>query len=89
MIEIGEMDLDKKTYVDLDGKQYCVSTIALTVEDHWGMWYETYIFPAENGAISNYCEVWGVRYATKAEAEKGHIDAVENLKAGKLELYED
>ena len=89
MIEFWERDLDKKTYVDVGEKQYCVSTVALTIEHHGGMWYETYIFPAENGKIAKFLEVWGARYATRGEAEEGHVDAVEKLKAGKVDLWED
>ena len=55
-IEVRERDLDLKTYIG----DYCISTVALTIEHHGGMWYETYIFPAdEDGNVLDWGELEG------------------------------
>ena len=78
------VDPAKRDYID----NYCVETIALSVEHDGGMRYETYIFPADGEKITKWLEVWGTRYATKSEAIEGHDRVCEQLRAGELELYE-
>lgn len=75
--------LDLKSYIG----DYCVSTVELRIEHHGGMWFETYIFPANGEEITGWSEVWGTRYATSQEAVDGHGEACAKLKAGELELY--
>lgn len=79
-----DRDLNEKAFID----GYCVSTVALSIEHDGGMWYETYIFPAADGEITDWIEVWGVRYATRGEAVAGHADVCEKLRAGELETWD-
>lgn len=77
-------DLDEKTFIG----NFCVSTVDLAVEHHGGMWYETYIFPADGERITEWGEVWGVRYATRDEAVAGHEKVCDDLRNGRLTTYE-
>src|SRR5207248_9874464 len=82
--ELRERDLDEKTAIG----GYLVSTVALRVEHHGGMWYETYIFPAKDGEITDWSEVWGVRYATRNEAIEGHARTCDLLRSGQLKTWD-
>jgi hypothetical protein len=75
-------DLDLKEFIG----DYCVSTVALSVEHFGGMWYETYIFPSDGKKITHWIEVWGTRYATRDEAVAGHAEVCERFRAGELEV---
>jgi hypothetical protein len=83
-LEVRKRDLALRDYIG----DYAVSTVSLSIEHSGGTWYETYIFPAEGEEIVEWIEVWGVRYATRDEAAKGHADTCAKLKAGELELHE-
>jgi hypothetical protein len=63
-------------------RDYCVSTVALSVEHHGGMWYETYIFPADGKEITGWLEEWGTRYRTRDEAVAGHEVVCRLLRQG-------
>lgn len=78
-------DLHEQAFVG----RYCVSTVALGVEHHGGMWYETYIFPANGEKITDSSEVWGTRYATRDEAVDGHRRVCDDLRSGRLRTYDD
>jgi hypothetical protein len=86
MIEIRfkKRDLDLKTFI----RDYCVSTVALAIEHNGGMWYETYIFPADGKEITEWGEVWGTRYPDREAAEIGHEKVCAQLTAGKLETWD-
>ncbi len=75
--EIRPRDLDLKTYRKIGQNEYCISTVALTIEHYGGAWYETMIFPARNNKIESYGDIYSDRYATKEEAEAGHKRIVE------------
>ena len=77
-------DLDRKTFI----RQYCVSTVQLAIEHHGGMWYETYIFPADGKQITGWLEVWGERYPDRGSAISGHEDTCRKLAAGELETWD-
>lgn len=78
MIETRPRDLDLKTTVG--DKQ--VSTVALTVEHFGGAWYETMIFPCdEAGTVTDFGELYMDRYSTREQAERGHEQIVEQLRA--------
>lgn len=87
-----ERDLDLKTFVRFGGKEYCVSTVQLPFDHGFGgtpLWYETMIFKAADGEITSYRDLYCQRYVTRAEAAKGHAEAVAALRDGVLELYGD
>jgi len=69
--------------------RYCVSTVGLAVEHHGGKWFETYIFPANGEEITGWLEVWGVRYATEAEARDGHEKVCDDLRNARLKTWDD
>ena len=83
-MEIRPIDFDEKAFIG----DYCVSTVALSVEHHGGMWYETYIFPADGEEITGWSEVWGTRYATRDEALAGHERVCDDLRAGRLKTWD-
>jgi hypothetical protein len=68
MLETRPVDLHEQEFIG----DYCVSTVALTIEHHGGMWYETYIFPADGKKITGWLEEWGTRYRTREKAVEGH-----------------
>lgn len=78
-------DLHEQTFIG----RYCVSTVSLSVEHHGGMWYETYIFPADGKEITGWLEVWGVRYATRDEAVIGHEKVCDDLRNGRLTTWDE
>lgn len=79
------MALDLKTYTD----GHCVSTVKLPTlgifDSDYA--YETMIFVTDGEAIISWSEVYCARYATAAEAKKGHVDAIAKLRSG--EVYRD
>lgn len=85
MTSTRERDLHEQAFIG----GYCVSTVALTVEHHGGMWYETYIFPADGEKITGWSEVWGERYATRDEAVAGHARVCDDLRNRRLRTYDD
>lgn len=68
---------------------YCVSTIALSIEHYGGNWYETYIFPARNCDISEFMEIWGERYRTAEDALDGHLDVISKLNNNELRDWDN
>lgn len=76
-------DMNEKAFIG----DLCVSTVKLFSEHSGGMWFETYIFPANGEKITGWAEVWGERYATEDEAVAGHADVCSKLRAGTLEDY--
>ena len=88
-MEFRERGLDLKNYPIVDGTEYCVSTVALQINhgfDGVDAWYETMIFHASDGEISDYCDLYCRRYATKAEAEQGHLETLNALEHEGIEL---
>jgi len=88
-MEFRERDLDLKNYPIVDGTEYCVSTVALQINhgfDGVDAWYETMIFHASDGEISDY--LYCRRYATKAEAKQGHQETLKALTHEGIELRE-
>jgi len=65
------------------GKEYYISTVDLGINHGFlvPLYYETMIF---DGAYGN--DVYQNRYATRKEAGKGHLDTLENIKNGTLQL---
>ena len=82
MPDSGRLNL--KAYVNLDGKQYCVSTVGLTIEHYGGTWFETMVFASEDLKITDYAERFCDRYKTEAEAQAGHAKTVLLLEDGKI-----
>jgi hypothetical protein len=78
--------LNLKNFVNSGDKEYCISTVQLPFA-HIGGLYETMIFPATGGEISDWGELFMERYETQGEAERGHDVVVAQLQAGELELY--
>lgn len=68
MLETRPVDLHEQEFIG----EWCVSTVALSIEHYGGMWYETYIFPADGKEIIEWLESWGTRYRTRDEAVDGH-----------------
>jgi hypothetical protein len=87
--KIRKRDLDLKDYVATDGGEVCVSTVALIIEHHGGMWYETMVFPSANGQVTDWGELSCRRYPNKHMAELGHAREVSRRKAAYDARMED
>jgi hypothetical protein len=80
--------MDLKTYTG----DRCVSTVRLTIDhgfDGVPKWYETMVFPAKDGKIIDYGDLFCERYTTEEEATAGHQAVVEMIKAGVLPEFHD
>jgi len=75
-----------QTFVKVDGREYCVSTVELPFV-HIGGGFETMVFPARNGKVTGYGELFCDRYKTASEAAVGHKATVAALEEGRLQLY--
>jgi hypothetical protein len=84
-VRLRKRCFDEKTYIG----SYCVSTVELIFKHYGGMWYETYIFPADGEEITGWLEVWGERYATRDEAVAGHARVCDDLRNGRLTTSDD
>lgn len=87
----------KQEYVESDkvttGRVW-VSTVHLSVDhgyDGTPIWYETYIFAANPDAdmVASWGELWGTRYSTEEEATAGHDAAMQMVKSGEWEPYDN
>jgi hypothetical protein len=72
---------------------YCISTVFLEINHAYyegGLThFETYVFPAKDGDISSYSNVWGERADSYDEAMAAHALAVKLVKQGKIEERDD
>ena len=70
-----------KTFVDINGEQYCVSTVDLggNLMPYTG--YETMVFYASDYEIYNYSELddFTTSYPTQQQAILGHYSTIDKL----------
>ena len=68
---MDDRDLDLKTLVEIDGKTYLLSTVALPYVNGYPITYETMLFPCKEGEV-DWMDLYCMRYATRNEAVKNH-----------------
>ena len=68
---------------DIDGKQYYISTTNID-----GEYYETMIFPAKDGEVTDWSELYFDRYESKAYAKSAHLAICEMSNEDFLKLLE-
>lgn len=65
---------------------YWVSTVWLGMNHRYGdgppLIFETMVFAAPDGEVTNWGDLYADRYSTEAEALAGHTSVVEQLQAG-------
>lgn len=69
-------------------KGYFVSTVFLPLDHSLGggppVHFETYVFHSDGISVTEWCEVWGKRAVTYAEAIEHHAEAIRAIDAGEL-----
>ena len=71
-------DLDIKTFIEVNGVEYCISTTWLSKKTPL---YETMVFEAMDRKIVNYDEVseYTMQYRNKEAAIKGHYQTIRKM----------
>lgn len=69
-------DLNLKTLREIGDREYLISTVYLSIRYPGDMWYETMVFPARDGDVIDWAELYGARYHTAEGAKVGHAALV-------------
>lgn len=78
---MDDRDLDLKNPVEIDGKTYLLSTVALPYVHGYPIAYETMLFPCEKGEVV-WRDLYCMRYETRNEAVKAHNRLLFRLNKG-------